>query len=186
MEKRLAQRFGQERVSYRSVNVTRMFREVVLRPTLKDLLIHGGTFHCLGCKLCMHTVAIKICMEENIPCCTDGNVPGATYDQEPEIVDRFTEFYKDFGLKYIPFVVRERGLSNLFWEHEGRLEQKRRMLEIKILHPEESGPTKKYHFQPFCLNGQVNKLLNESFRKADIEKADGYLQAKRPLLLDYI
>lgn len=182
---RLKEAFGPDSVTHTIIGITEIFRDTVLKRLVPDILEFRGYFVCLGCKLCMHAAAIMYNRRNKVATVSDGNVLSATFDQTREMVDLIEAFYSDYDMKYIPFSVEERGLSNIFWEHEGRRRQKRRLIESGLIGSSELSPRRKYGFQPFCINGQINASVNERLFKANLEKAKKYFKGKKSILNAY-
>jgi hypothetical protein len=186
MATRLADVFGAERVQHQIINIHHLFKSVILKPLVGDLVRHQSYPVCLGCKLCMHTQTIVYAQNNGIKQVADGNVRDATFDQTEPIAGLFREFYRDHGLEYLPFSVGYAGLSNVLWEHDERKEQKALLSENGLLKKDEMSTFSKYRLQPFCLNGQVNMVLNERFIPVSLDKMIAYGHAKLPLLTEHI
>ena len=196
MASRLGKVFGFDRVSHQILDADHLLKNFVLKHFLSDIPRFNGYFVCMGCKLCVHSEAIIYNLRNNIRTCADGNVPGATFDQTPEMMELIKGFYSEYGLEYIPFTVKEKSLSNIFWENEGRVEQKERLLKHGLISRAELSKWKKYKFQPFCLNGQINAMINERllrptvvnkrFYKPNLENAACYFKNKKRFFSNYI
>jgi len=178
----LKDRLDADRFTHTIISAKRLFRQVVLRTLIRDILRYKGLFViCVGCKLVMHTVGSIYCLEHGIHNIADG-ASGATEwmsDQAAVTLEGYRQLHDAFGIRYSNPVVKINDR-----EHE------REALRELGLSTGRKVAGRDLGTQPVCLYGDALTFLRESLFKVSLPVSDkaiaGYIAEKKPQLMRHV
>ena len=178
----LRSRVDENQFAHTIVTAKELFRRVVLRTLVRDILKFKGLFViCVGCKLVMHTVGAIYCLERGIPSIADG-ASGATEwmsDQAAVTLEGYRQLHAAFGISYSNPVV---GITDR--EHE------RESLRELGIRTGRKVAGRDLGTQPVCFYGDALTFLREALFKVSLPVSDkaiaDYIEEKRPILMSHI
>ena len=164
------------RIVFHEGSTKALFREVTVDTVLQDRKEFGGNFiWCMGCKLSMHTTAIKYCKEHGIPAVADGSSGDTQEMVEQSLVSisMTTHLYEDHGIRFeTPVYDMTRDEKRAWLTARGY----RLGLQIGDRH---------LGVQPTCHAGELAYLSYVLFNKQvknDERSVTAFVEAKRPIL----
>jgi len=178
----LRRRLDANRFTHTIISAKGLFRRVVLRTLVRDILGYKGLFViCVGCKLVMHTVGAIYCLKHGIPNIADG-ASGATEwmsDQAAVTLEGYRQLHEAFGIRY----------SNPVVKIKDREHERESLRELGI------GTGRKVAgrdlgTQPVCFYGDTLTFLRESLFKVSLPVSDkaiaDYVAEKKPTLMSHV
>ncbi|MBN2209226.1 MAG: 7-cyano-7-deazaguanine synthase [Candidatus Coatesbacteria bacterium] len=178
----LRSRFGADKFAHTIISARQLFRLVVLRTLVRDMLKYKGLFViCVGCKLVMHAVGAIYCLEHGIHNIADG-ASGATEwmsDQAPVTLEGYRQLHEALGIRYSNPVV---GIIDR--------EREREALRDMGISTGRKVVGRDLGTQPVCLYGDALTFLRESLFKVSLPVSDKaierYIAEKSPLLMSHV
>ncbi len=175
-------RLDANRFAHTIISVKGLFRQVVLRTLVRDILRYKGLFViCVGCKLVMHTVGAIYCLEHGIPNIADG-ASGATEwmsDQAAVTLEGYRQLHEAFGIRYSNPVVKIKDR-----EHEREALRELGISTGRKVAGRDLGT------QPVCFYGDALTFLRESLFKVSLPVSDkaiaDYVAEKKPTLMRHV
>ncbi|MBN1592769.1 MAG: 7-cyano-7-deazaguanine synthase [Candidatus Coatesbacteria bacterium] len=178
----LKDRFDEDVFFHKIVHAKDLFRRVILRTLLRDIVKYKGLFViCVGCKLVMHTVGAIYCLENGIRNIADG-ASGATEwmsDQASVTLEGYRQLHAEFGIGY----------SNPVVQITDREHERESLKELGITTGRKVAG-RDLGTQPVCLYGDALIFLREALFKVSIPVSDkaiaDYIAEKTPILISHI